>query len=67
MRKLLLGEENNQQNEKEPAEWEKIFANHISAEGLTSVTGKGHRPDSSTAKAKQYDSEMGRETRQTVF
>ena len=36
MKMLLLREGNHQQKEKAPPEWDKIFANYISAKGLIS-------------------------------
>ena len=35
-KKLLHSEGNNQQNKRQPTEWEKIFANDISDKGLVS-------------------------------
>ena len=35
-KKLLQGKGNHQQNEKQPTNWEKIFANHIPNKGLIS-------------------------------
>ena len=36
-KKLLYIKGNNQQNERQPMEWEKIFANHVSDQGLISI------------------------------
>ena len=40
-KKILHSKRNDQQNEKQPTEWEKIFSNHISNKGLISKIYKG--------------------------